>query len=77
MPIVHQLFSNVKLWLNGAYDGVSIKHLPRYLRERSCRFNRRGRIGQLDGFLLRRTVSRGTITYAELVGGKMIEGATT
>ena len=75
MPIVHKLLSNVKVWLNGTYHGVSTKHLPRYLREWSYRFNRRGRIGQLDGFLLRRTVSRGTITYAELVGGKLVEGA--
>jgi len=75
LPIVHRLFSNVRTWLNGTYHGVSAKHLPRYLREWSYRFNRRGRIGQLDGFLLRRTVSRDTITYAELVGGKMIEGA--
>jgi transposase-like protein len=77
MPIVHKLFSNVKVWLNGTYHGVSTKHLPRYLREWSYRFNRRGRIGQLDGFLLRRTVNRGTITYAELVAGRMMEGAPT
>lgn len=75
MPIVHKLFSNIKVWLNGTYHGVSIKHLPRYLREWSYRFNRRGRIGQLDGFLLRRTASRGTITYAELVAGAKSAGA--
>jgi hypothetical protein len=33
-------------------------------------------MGQLDGFLLRRTIGRGTITYAGLVAGKMVEGAT-
>ena len=65
----------MKVWLNGTYHGVSIKHLARYLREWSYRFNRRGKIGQLDGFLLRRTVNRGTITYADLVAGKMVEGA--
>ncbi len=76
MPIIHKLFSNIKVWLNGTHHGVSVKHLPRYLREWSYRFNRRGRIGQLDGFLLRRAVGRGTITYEELVGGKLVEGAT-
>ena len=75
MPIVHRLFSNVKVWLNGTYHGVSIKHLPRYLREWSYRFNRRGRIDELDHFLLRRAVGRATITYAELVAGVKVAGA--
>jgi hypothetical protein len=75
MPIIHKVFSNIKVWLNVTHHGVSIKHLPRYLREWSYRFNRRGRIGDLDGLLLRRTVGRGTITYSELVGGKMVDGA--
>ncbi len=76
MPIVHKLFSNVKVWLNGTYHGVSTKHLPRYLREWSYRFNRRGRIGELDTFLLRRAVGKFTITYGELVAGVRPEGAT-
>jgi transposase-like protein len=76
MPIVHKLFSNVKVWLNGTYHGVSIKHLPRYLREWSYRFNRRGKIAGLDLFLLRRCSAKFTITYADLIGGKMVEGAT-
>lgn len=75
MPIVHRLLSNIKTWLNGTYHGVSVKHLPRYLREWSYRFNRRGRIGELDGFLLRRAIGRTTITYAELVGGLKSAGA--
>lgn len=75
MPIVHKLFSNMKTWLNGTFHGVSIKHLPRYLREWSYRFNRRWRLDELDSFLLRRAVTKQTITYAELVGGKLIEGA--
>jgi hypothetical protein len=29
MPIAHNLFSNIKTWLNGTYHGVSAKHLPR------------------------------------------------
>lgn len=76
MPIVHRLFSNVKTWLNGTYHGVSTKHLPRYLREWSYRFNRRGRIGQLDVFVLSRAVMRTTITYDQLVAGRMVEGAS-
>ncbi len=76
MPIVHKLFSNIKTWLNGTYHGVSAKHLPRYLREWSYRFNRRGRLPELDSFLLRRAVIRSTITYAELVAGVKVEGAT-
>src|SRR6266550_1154920 len=40
-PIIHTLFSNIKAWLVGTHHGVSAKHLPRYLREWSYRFNRR------------------------------------
>jgi transposase-like protein len=75
MPIVHKIFSNTKTWLNGTYHGVSTKHLPRYLREWSYRFNRRGRIDELDHFLLLRAVGRATITYAELVAGVKVAGA--
>jgi transposase-like protein len=75
MPIVHKLFSNIKTYLNGTYHGVSTKHLPRYLREWSYRFNRRGRIIGLEHFLLRRAVGRSTITYAELVAGEKVAGA--
>src|SRR6267378_795612 len=39
-PIIHTLFSNIKAWLVGTHHGVSAKHLPRYLREWSYRFNR-------------------------------------
>ena len=75
IPIVRRIFSNVKAWLNGTHHGVSAKHLPRYLREWAYRFNRRSKIGQLDGFLLRRTIGCDTITYAELAAGKLVEGA--
>jgi transposase-like protein len=75
MPIVHKLFSNIKSYLNGTYHGVSTKHLPRYLREWSYRFNRRGKIIGLEHFVLRRAVQRPTITYAELVAGEKVAGA--
>jgi hypothetical protein len=75
LPIVHKVFSNIKAWLNGTYHGVSTKHLPRYLREWSYRFNRRGFIPDLDHYLLRRASRRMTITYSQLVAGNMAEGA--
>jgi transposase-like protein len=75
MPIIHILFANIKAWLNGTFHGVSTKHLPRYLREWNYRFNRRGIRDSLDIFVLRRAVSRATITYADLVGGLRPEGA--
>ena len=61
LPIVHVLFSNVKTWLNGTFHGVSAKHLPRYAREWSYRFNRRRRIADLTDFLLRRAATRPTM----------------
>ena len=55
-PIIHTLFSNIKAWLVGTHHGVSAKHLPRYLREWSYRFNRRNLPDGLDGYLIRRAV---------------------
>jgi hypothetical protein len=75
-PIVRRILSNVRTWLNGTYHGVSVKHLPRYLREWNYRFNRRSRIAELDLFLLRRAISLETITYAGLVAGDMMQGAS-
>lgn len=74
-PIVHVLFSNLKTWLNGTYHGVGAKHLPRYAREWNYRFNRRGRTPDLVDFVLRRAVTRPTITYRQLVDGMQPEGA--
>ena len=50
-PTIHTLFSNIKAWLVGAHHGVSAKHLPRYLREWSYRFNRRNLPDGLNGYL--------------------------
>jgi hypothetical protein len=63
-PIIHTLFSNIKAWLVGTHHGVSAKHLPRYLREWSYRFNRRNPADGLDRYLIRRAVECATITYA-------------
>jgi hypothetical protein len=73
-PIIHTLFSNIKAWLVGTHHGVSAKHLPRYLREWSYRFNRRNLPDGLDGYLIRRAVERATITYDQLKAGTLPEG---
>ena len=74
-PIIHTLFSNLKAWLVGTHHGVSAKHLPRYLREWSYRFNRRNLPDGLDGYLIRRAVECATITYDQLTAGGMPGGA--
>ena len=74
-PIIHTLFSNIKAWLVGTHHGVSAKHLPRYLREWSYRFNRRNLADGLDGYLIRRAVECATITYDQLKAGGMPGGA--
>jgi transposase-like protein len=75
-PIIHTLFSNLKAWLVGTHHGVSAKHLPRYLREWTYRFNRRNRADRLDGDLIRRAMECATITYDQLAAGLMTGGAT-
>jgi transposase-like protein len=74
-PIIHTLFSNIKAWLVGTHHGVSAKHLPRYLREWSYRFNRRNPADGLDDYLIRRAVECATITYDQLTAGAMSSGA--
>src|SRR6478672_4405622 len=74
-PIIHTLFSNIKAWLVGTHHGVSAKHLPRYLREWSYRFNRRNLPDRLDGYLIRRAVECTTITYDQLKTGTLLGGA--
>jgi transposase-like protein len=74
-PIIHTLFSNIKAWLVGTHHGVSAKHLPRYLREWSYRFNRRNLPDGLDGYLIRRAVECATITYDQLKTGTLLGGA--
>ncbi len=74
-PIIHTVFSNMKAWLVGTHHGVSAKHLPRYLREWSYRFNRRNRVDGLDRHLIRRAMECTTITYEQLTAGVMPGGA--
>ena len=75
-PIIHTLFSNIKAWLVGTHHGVSAKHLPRYLREWSYRFDRRNLPVGLDRYLIRRAVECATITYDQLTASLMPAGAT-
>jgi hypothetical protein len=74
-PIIYTLFSNIKAWLVGTHHGVSAKHLPRYLREWSYRFNRRHLPDGLDGYLIRLAAACATITYDQLKAGATPEGA--
>jgi hypothetical protein len=60
---------------SGPHYGVSAKHLPRYLREWSYRFNRRNLPDGLDGYLIRRAVECAAITYDQLKTGTMPGGA--
>jgi hypothetical protein len=60
-PIIRSATS--KAWLVGTHHGVSTKHLPRYLREWSYRFNRRNLPDGPDRYLIRRAVVCATITY--------------
>ena len=41
LPIIHLVFSNLKIWLMGTHHGVSHQHLQAYLNEFTFRFNRR------------------------------------
>lgn len=41
LPIIHLVFSNLKIWLRGIHYGVSPQHLQAYLDEFTFRFNRR------------------------------------
>jgi hypothetical protein len=75
-PIIHTLFSNIKAWLVGTHHRVSAKHLPRYLREWSYRFNRRNLPDGLDRYLIRRAVECATITYDQLKAGSIPTGAS-
>ncbi len=74
-PISPVLFTNVKAWLNGTFHGIGAKHLPRYAREWTYRFNRRHRIAELAELVLRRAVWCRTITYRDLVAGLQPQGA--
>lgn len=66
LPWIHKVFSNLKTWLRGTFHGVSPKHLPRYLKEFTYRFDRRARETELFHFVLRRAVRGEPLPYARL-----------
>jgi len=59
-PLVHTLFSNMKVWINGTFHGVSKTWLPAYVQEFVYRLNRRshGKAGGLWAFVVRRLAQR-------------------
>jgi hypothetical protein len=69
LPLVHLQFNNLKSWLNGTFHGVSPKHLPAYLQEWNCRFNRRFFISDLFRYVMRRMTDSVAITYAQIRQG--------
>ena len=64
---MHIVFGNLKIWLRGAFHGVSGKHLQRYLDEFVYRFDRRWREGELFGFVLSRAARGEPCPYRRLV----------
>lgn len=74
-PIIHTVFSTMKAWLIGTHQGVSAKHLPRYLREWTYRFHRRSKVDGRDGDLIRRAIECTTITYRQLIAGGIPDGS--
>jgi transposase-like protein len=74
-PIIHTLFGNIKGWLVGTHHGVIAKHLPRYLREWSYRFNRPNLLSRSGSISDLRAVECATITYDQLTAGAMPTGA--
>ena len=75
LPMVHMQFSNLKIWLNGTFHGVSKKYLPGYLMEWSYRFNRRNLISSLFGYVIRRLMNSEPITYNQVKNGFNFVGA--
>jgi len=59
---VHLLISNLKTWLRGRFHGVSRKYLPAYVAEFMYRFNRRRSPPDLFGWVIRRLMSRPSLT---------------
>jgi transposase-like protein len=70
---LHVMISNCKALIEGTYHGLDKKHLQRYFDEFCYRFNRRDFGNQLFNRLLNACVSTVTITYDQLVGGKVAE----
>lgn len=64
LPMVHIVISNLKIFLNGTFHGVSFKYLQEYLDEFSYRFNRRFWEPELPLRLLNACLSHGPVKLA-------------
>lgn len=61
IPSQLAVFSLFRRGVAGVFHQVSLKHLERYLREFSYRFNRRDEQGQLFGETIKRMLDCGTL----------------
>jgi transposase-like protein len=66
LPVVHRVINLLKHFLMGTYFGVSVKHLPGYLKEFSFRFLRRESERPICESLLRSCAHAVPTSYAEL-----------
>jgi transposase-like protein len=66
LPWAHTIFSNLKTWLRGTHNGVSKKHLDRYLNEFEYRFNRRRFELALFDHVIRAVAAAPPLTYGQL-----------
>jgi transposase-like protein len=62
----HTIFSNLKTWLRGTHNGVSKKHLDRYLQEFVYRFNRRHFEHDLFDHVIEPASAAPPLTYGQL-----------
>ncbi len=66
LPSAHTVFGNLKIWLRGAYHGVSPKHLQRYLNEFQFRFNKRWHEADLFSPVLQAAIDADPFPYRHL-----------
>jgi transposase-like protein len=72
LPAIHLVFGLAKRWLLGTHHGaVSNKHLPAYLDEFTCRFNRRtaNSISHRFARVIQQGVLTPPTTYRDIVAG--------
>ncbi len=67
LPRVHRIFSNLKAWALGVYDGLRPKHLKSYLDEFTFHFNRRHTPDATFRSLLAMGLRAKPITYKMLI----------
>jgi len=74
---LENFWSLLKRGINGTYVSVEPYHLFRYVDEQAFRFNNRKDMTDADRFdLAIRQIVRKRITYAELIGTGVREGAS-